>query len=130
MYDLAGGVYRQRELFREPFTFTQAVATVAPPAPSQQDPGVRAAQAIFDGGHVLITARRPSAGGHKVSGSVRGGDGSKHRAVITVNAQGAVSDATCSCPAATKHGLVHGACEHVLALRLAHMARLEQEDAS
>ncbi len=130
MYDLAGGVYRQRELFREPFTFTQAVAAVTPPAPAQQDPTARAAQAIFDGGHVLITARRPTQGGHKVSGSVKGGDGVRHRAVIAVNAQGAVSDASCSCPASQKHGLVQGACEHVLALRLAHMTRLEQEDAS
>ena len=50
--------------------------------------------------------------------------------LVGVNAQGAVSDASCSCPASQKHGLVQGACEHVLALRLAHMTRLEQEDAS
>lgn len=130
MYDLAGGVYRQRELFREPFTLAEAVATLAPAPPSQQDPAARSAQAIFDGGHVLITARRPTPGGYKLSGSVRGSDGGRHRAVFHVNGQGAVSDAACSCPAALKHGLVQGPCEHVLALRLAHMARLEQEDAS
>lgn len=130
MYDLGGGVYRHRELFREPFALPQAVAVVAAPAPTMADPSARAAQGIFDGGHVLITARRPSAGGYKISGSVRGSDGVRHRPMIRVDAQGAVADASCSCPLQQKHGLVHGACEHVLALRLAHMAKLESEGGS
>lgn len=130
MYDLAGGRYRHRELFREPFALPEAVAAVQRGAPSANDPAARAAQAIFDGGHVLITARRPAAEGYKLSGSVKGSDTVRHRPVLIIGAQGAVADASCSCSQQQKHGLTHGACEHVLALRLAHMARLESEGAS
>ena len=129
MYDLAARVYRQRELFREPFTLTEAVAAVTPAAPSKQDPAARAAQALFEAGHVLITARRPVATGFKLSGSVKGSDGARHRPVLHTDATGSVVDASCSCPDFQKHGLMNGPCEHVLALRLGHMARLEAEDA-
>lgn len=129
MYDLAGGVYRQRELFREPFTLKEAVAAVQPVTPSQQDPAALAARALFEGGHVLLTARRPVPTGYKISGSVKGTDGARHRPVLHADKGGAIVEATCSCPWFQKHGLMRGPCEHVLALRLGHMTRLEAEDA-
>lgn len=129
MFDLGGGVYRHRELFREPFTLREAVAAVQPLPPSQSDPAAQAARALFEGGHVLITARRPVATGYKLSGSVRGTDGARHRPVLHIDATGALVEATCSCPLFQKHGLMRGPCEHVLALRLGHMTRLEAGDA-
>lgn len=129
MYDLGGGVYRQRELFPEPFTVKEAVAAVLAPAPGEASPAGQKAQAIIGGGGVLITARRPVSGGYKLSGSVKGVDGYRYRPVLGVDAAGRILEATCTCAWAQRHGLTQGPCEHVLALRLGHMHRLEAEGA-
>lgn len=129
MFDLGGGVFRHRELFNEPFTVKEAVAAVKPAAPSQLTSEEKAGESIFASGGVLITARRPvSTGGYKISGSVKGTNGQRVRPVLTVDAAGHIVEATCSCAFFTKYGLTKGPCEHVMALRLGHMSRLEQED--
>jgi hypothetical protein len=139
MYDLGGGVYRHRELFPEPFTVNDAAAAVQPPlvggpggaalASSSGNPQEVAAQGIFSAGGVLITARRPvPTGGYKLTGSVKGTDGKRYRPLLTADAEGRIVEATCTCAFAERFGLTKGPCEHVLALRLAHMSRLEAED--
>jgi hypothetical protein len=127
MYDLGGGVYRQRELFPEPFTVKEAIAAVVAPAPSEASPAGQRAQTIFGSNGVLITARRPVSNGYKLSGSVKGVDGYRYRPMLGVDAAGRILEATCTCAWSQKHGLTQGPCEHVLALRLGHMHRLEAE---
>jgi hypothetical protein len=130
MYDLAGGVYRHRELFTQPFTVKEAAEAVKAPAPAQQSSEDKNAQTIFAAGGVMITARRPTpTQGYKLSGSVKGTNGQRVRPVLSVDAEGRIIEATCSCNQFTKYGLTKGPCEHILALRLGHMSRLEQEDA-
>ncbi len=129
MFDLGAKVYRHRELFAEPFTVKEAQAAVKAPPASQASPEETRAQQVFAAGGVLITARRPIAtGGYKISGSVKGTDGQRVRPVLSVDTVGHIVEATCSCAQFAKHGLTKGPCEHVLALRLGHMSRLEQED--
>jgi hypothetical protein len=130
MYDLGGKVYRHRELFTEPFTVKEAQQAVKAPAAATLTSEESNGESIFASGGVLITARRPiSTGGYKISGSVKGTNGQRVRPVLSVDAQGRIVEATCSCAHFTKYGLTKGPCEHVMALRLGHMSRLEQEDA-
>jgi hypothetical protein len=129
MFDLGGGVYRHRELFAEPFTLKEAQAVVKPAAPATLSAEEGQAQAIFQSGGVMITARRPvPTGGHKLSGSVKDAAGARVRPTLTVDGEGRIVEASCSCARLTKYGLSKGPCEHILALRLGHMSRLEQED--
>jgi hypothetical protein len=129
MFDLSAKVYRHRELFAEPFTVKEAAAAVKAPAPSQMTAEEKNGEAIFASGGVLITARRPiPTGGYKVSGSVKGTNAQRVRPVLSVDAAGRIVEATCSCAYFTKYALTKGPCEHVMALRLGHMSRLEQED--
>lgn len=154
MYDLAGGVYRFRELFDEPFTPTAAAAALAPvepalpasakpfqpgaePVPVSGSPATAepvspetAAQAMHLSGGIRIIARRPvGEGGFKLSGSASDGDGPRVRPLLHLDGHGKIVDASCTCRHFAKHRLTTGPCEHVLALRLAHMDRLEQEGA-
>jgi predicted nucleic acid-binding Zn finger protein len=128
MYDLAGGVYRHRDLFAEPFTAQQAAAVVRPAAAEAADPRAKLARAILEADNVRIIARRPVATGYKLSGSAKGAaDAARVRPLIHVGADGRIVEADCSCAFMRKHRMTQGPCEHVLALRLAHMQRLEAE---
>src|SRR5207248_3582660 len=53
MYDLAGNVYRHRELFPEPFTVQEAALAMKPKA-EPTNPQERAANTIFERGDVLL----------------------------------------------------------------------------
>ncbi|MFO0606488.1 MAG: SWIM zinc finger family protein [Polyangiales bacterium] len=129
MFDLGGGVYRHRELFAEPFTIKEAQAAVKPAPASVQSTEDVKAQSIFKAGGVMITARRPvPTGGYKLSGSVKDASGARVRPTLSADDEGRIVEATCSCAQFTKYGLTKGPCEHILALRLGHMSRLEQED--
>ncbi len=127
MFDLAGSVYRHRELFPEPFTVTEAAKAISPAAQAKS-PQEKAALAIFESGNVLLTARRPVSTGYKLTGSAKGGDGARVRPLLHVDHEGHIVEASCTCGHYKKHKMTHGPCEHVLALRLAHMDRLEKED--
>lgn len=129
MYDLGGKVYRHRELFAEPFTIKEAQAAVKPPAAASLTTEEKKAEGIFKSGGVMITARRPvPTGGYKLSGSVKDTSGQRVRPTLAVDDEGRIVEATCSCAQFTKYGLTKGPCEHIMALRLGHMSRLEQED--
>ncbi len=52
------------------------------------------------------------------------------RPQITVNHASEIVEGTCTCAFYASHKLTKGPCEHLLALRLAHMARTEAEDSS
>jgi hypothetical protein len=126
MFDLAGGVYRHRDLFFEPFSAQEAAKAVKPSAPANLRE--KAAQEIFDADGIRIIARRPVSTGFKLSGSARGDGGPRVRPLLHVDPEGHIIEGSCTCTSYKKHQLTHGPCEHILALRLAHMSRLEQED--
>jgi hypothetical protein len=127
MHDLGGAVYRQRDLFPEPFTVQEAAAAVQPPA-AAATPEEKAARQIFARGDVRITARRPVTTGYKLTASARGTEGQRVRPLMHVDHEGHIIEASCTCAFYKKFKLTHGPCEHLLALRLAHMSRLEAED--
>jgi hypothetical protein len=127
MYDLGGGVFRHRELFAVPFTVEEASAAVKP-AETETNPEAKAARAIFQSGNVRVIARRPVSTGFKLSGSARGSDGGRVRPLLSVDHQGQIIEGTCTCAFFKKHQMTQGPCQHLLALRLAHMARLSEED--
>jgi hypothetical protein len=128
MYDLPGRVYRHRDLFVEPFTLQQA-ASVLSKATEEADPRAKAARDIYESDNVRIIARRPVATGFKLSGSAKGADGARVRPLIHLSPDGHIIEADCSCAYMKKHKMTQGPCEHVLALRLAHMERLASEQA-
>jgi hypothetical protein len=126
MFDLAGGVYRHRDLFLEPFSAQEAAKAVKPAAPANDQEA--AALAIVQADDVRIIARRPVATGYKLSGSARGDEGPRVRPMLHADHDGRIIEGSCTCRFYKKHQLTRGPCEHILALRLAHMARLETED--
>jgi hypothetical protein len=127
MYDLGGGVFRHRELFAVPFTAADAAAAVKP-AETETDPEAKAARTIFQRGDVRVIARRPVSTGFKLSGSAKGVDGGRVRPLVSVDHAGQILEGTCTCAFFKKHQMTRGPCQHLLALRLAHMARLSEED--
>ncbi len=126
MYDLAGQVYRHRDLWMAPFSAKEAAKAVKGPPQSSQEQN---AQGLFDADRVRIIMRRPlPEGGYKLSGSCKGKSGPPVRPQLQVDQEGLLVNAECTCRYYQEHRLTQGPCEHILALRLAHMDRLEQED--
>lgn len=124
MFDLGGGVFRHRELFLEPFTVKEAKEAVKSGGAKSGNPREAAAQAIFDSGDVRVIMRRPTKSGYKLSGSAKGADSRRVRPLLSVDKDGKIVEGTCSCPFFREHKLTKGPCEHLLALRLAHMDKL------
>ncbi|MGL5096590.1 MAG: SWIM zinc finger family protein, partial [Planctomycetia bacterium] len=122
MVDLAGGVYRQRDLFPEPFDPKAVQQTAA--AATTADPAAKTAEAIEAAGGVRIIARRTTSTGFKLSGSCQGKGSERLRPQLHVDHDGKIIDASCTCSYFTKHQLTKGPCEHMLALRLIHMKDL------
>lgn len=129
MYDLGGRVYRHRDLLFAPFDANKTMALLAA-SETESDPKAKAARAIFEAGNVRFTARRPVKAGYKLSGSAKGVDGERVRPLLSVDHEGQILDATCTCRHFRKHRLTQGPCQHMLALRLAHMSRLAEEDST
>lgn len=127
MYDLHGQVYRHRELFFTPFSAPEAAAAVKQ-TPAAAQPQQQSAKNIVAADNVRIIARRPVGTGFKLSGSAKGADGQRVRPLLHVDHAGHIIEASCTCPAYAKAKMTMGPCEHVLALRLAHMTQLEKED--
>jgi hypothetical protein len=129
MLDLSTGTYRHRDLFAAPLTLKDALKATKP-AVTETSPEAKSARAIFEQDLVKIIARRPFSGGFKLSGSARSPGGSRVRPQITVNHEGEIVEGTCTCSHYASHKMTKGPCEHLLALRLAHMVRLDDEDAA
>ena len=127
IFDLSTGKYRRRDLFLAPFTLKDAAKAVKPAA-TETTKEAQGAQVIFAQENVRIIARRPYSLGFKLSGSAKGGDGARVRPLLTVNHDGDIVEGTCTCSFFRSHQLTKGPCEHLLALRLAHMDRLAAED--
>lgn len=119
-------IFRHRDLFFEPFSAKHALSLIRA-TEEESDPQAKAAKAIFDTDDVKIIARRPVSTGYKLSGSAKGADGHRVRPLVSVDHEGQIIEASCTCAFFRSHKLTKGPCEHILALRLAHMARLEAE---
>lgn len=127
MFDLGNNVYRHRDLFFDAFTLKEAQGAVAAVI-EEQNPFAKAARLIFDSDNCRVIARRPVATGFKLSGSVLGTKGDRVRPQLHVDHEGQIIEGSCTCSHHQSHQLTKGPCEHLLALRLAHMEKLEQED--
>ena len=129
MFDLFEGVPRHRDLLLEPFSATKAVRLSA--QIEAKDPRAVLAKALHAAAQIAIIARRPVAAAYKLSGNcalgLSAGNQARVRPQLHIANTGEIIEASCTCEAMTRDGLSKGPCEHVLALRLAHMARLEQE---
>lgn len=112
MFDLAKGVYRARELSREPLPMDKLRF-----ANAREEAATRLLQA----NHVQSTMRPNDVGGIDVSGTVK--DRSKtYRASLAIDADARITRGECECNFFQQHKLYKGPCEHMLALRM-HDAR-------
>ena len=126
MFDLTSGTYRHRDLFAGALTRKEAAAAAS--AANEGGPTARAARTIVESDNVRIIARRPVSTGFKLSGSALGADGKRVRPLVELDHDGQIVAATCTCAHFRSHQLTKGPCEHVLAIRLAHMSRLEADE--
>jgi hypothetical protein len=112
VFDLAHGVWRLRELSREPLPI-EALRYASP----QEAQAIELVQAgAID--QIRVNAR--SDGGMQIDGQCHGG--ARARALtprLTLDAEQRIIDGQCGCEHFIRHRLMQGPCEHLLALRLA-----------
>jgi hypothetical protein len=112
MYDLAKGVYRVRELAREPLP----MATLRFSNEREES-----ATRLLTANYVQSTARASEGGGVELSGTVKDRSHT-YRASLTIDADARITRAACECNFFQQNKLFKGPCEHILALRM-HDAR-------
>jgi hypothetical protein len=112
MFDLAKGVYRARELARDPLPMDKLRFS---------NPREEAATRLLSGNLVQSTARSSSDGGTELSGTVKDRSQS-FRASLAIDADARVTRGECECNYYQQNKLYKGPCEHMLALRM-HDAR-------
>ena len=110
VYDLERGVYRRRELTREPLPIEEL---------RFENPREAKAIAVLHEGKVAVAARDAGSGGVELLGRVR------HRGEIVdvkvvMDADARVVAAECGCDFYVRNKLFQGPCEHMLAVRLAY----------
>lgn len=125
IYDLGAEAFRHRDLFMAPFTEKEAQQAVKAKV-AESTPQEKRGRAIFEAGQIRITARRPLSSGFKLTGSCKA-DSGRVRPLLHSDKEGRIIEASCTCKYFKKHKLTKGPCEHILALRLAHIERLERE---
>ncbi|MGK3991394.1 SWIM zinc finger family protein [Sorangium sp. So ce136] len=123
LYDVARRVYRPRELFAEPVDEREI---------RYSSPREAAAHRLLAApGAVRPTKVHEIAGeGTEIHGEVA--DREAHRDFsprFTMDLEGRVSDAWCSCPTFRRSGLREGPCEHMIALRVAYARERAEKDA-
>ncbi|WP_018608603.1 hypothetical protein [Uliginosibacterium gangwonense] len=120
MYDLANGVYRLRELTREPLPMNKLRF-----ANEREE---EAAKLVADG---CVEGFRREGDDQKrsLSGKVRDA-GKQHDAKLTVDANERIASAECSCDFHFRNRLRRGPCAHLLALRLIDGQRRLQDRAA
>lgn len=112
MFDLAKGVYRVRELAREPLPMDKLRFS------NERE---EAATRLLTGNLVQSTHRSTSDGGVELSGTVKDRSHT-HRASLVIDADARITRAECQCNFFQQNKLFKGPCEHMLALRM-HDAR-------
>jgi hypothetical protein len=109
IYDLEKGVWRHRELTREPLPFDSLRFA---------SPEDEAATALLRAGLVKIVSKQATPEGMRIAGTV-----TEHGRPVQVNAKidhdDRIVDAACTCAHFRQHKLYKGPCVHILALRRA-----------
>jgi hypothetical protein len=114
IYDLAHGVYRLRELARDPLPLD----TLRFSSPAEQEAATIVALHALDEAPVEALP----GGATRLTGTARSGD-RRYRALLVLDADERIADGACECNQFTQHRLRQGPCPHMLALRLAHARR-------
>jgi len=112
MFDLVKGVYRARELARDPLPMDKLRFSNA---------REEAATRLLSGNLVQSTARSQSDGSVELSGTVKDRSHA-HRPSLVIDADARVTRGECDCNYYQQNKLYKGPCEHMLALRM-HDAR-------
>ncbi|ACL58061.1 hypothetical protein [Methylobacterium nodulans] len=115
MYDLDKGVYRLRELVREP---------LAPGALRFASEQEAKADRFVAAGLATLSAIERREGQRIVSGEVMD-DGRTHAPRLVIDSDDRLTGATCDCWFYGHHKLTRGPCEHMLALRRLFHAQVE-----
>ncbi len=112
MFDLSKGVYRARELARDPLPMDKLRFS---------NPREESASRFVIGNHVQSSVRDAGDGAFELSGSVK--DRSRtFRASLSIDADARITRGECDCNFFQQNKLYKGPCEHMLALRM-HDAR-------
>jgi hypothetical protein len=116
IFDLHRGVYRARELSRDPL-----------PADRLRFSNKReqkAAQLLATGAVDQIQAQHTPERALRLTGRVRPRNGTNHNPSLLIDADLRIVEARCSCNFYQQNKLFKGPCEHMIALRLAHNRRM------
>ncbi|MCE9580405.1 MAG: SWIM zinc finger family protein, partial [Deltaproteobacteria bacterium] len=114
IYDLDRGVYRLRELSREPLPVEQL---------RYASPREEEAARLFHAGPLAVDVRELAGGAVELVGSIKD-RGKAHPATLTMDGDRRIVDASCTCNFFQQHRLRKGPCAHLLVLRLAHQRGL------
>jgi len=109
LYDLASGLYRYRELSREPLPFAQLRFASEQEAKADRFIGAKL---------VTVERKERTADGTRIAGSVMD-NAVKYQASVVIDDDQRLRDAACQCYFWNTNRLRKGPCEHMLALRRA-----------
>jgi hypothetical protein len=112
MFDLAKGVYRARELARDPLPMDKLRFS---------NPREEEATRFLSGNNVQSSARDGADGSMELSGTIKDRSHS-YRASLSIDADARITRGECQCNFFQQNKLYKGPCEHMLALRM-HDAR-------
>jgi hypothetical protein len=108
MFDLAKGVYRVRELSRDPLPMAKLRFS---------NPREESASRLLSGNFVQTTVRHTPDGGYEIGGTVK--DRSHvFTALLVIDADARIARGECQCNFFQQNKLYKGPCEHMLALRM------------
>ncbi|NSL86676.1 SWIM zinc finger family protein [Chitinophaga sp. Mgbs1] len=114
IFDLHTGMYRLRELSREPLPLEDL---------RYANPMEAAASKLVERNLVTVTSEQEITGvGLQLKGNVKGAQRVYHP-VIVINSDERLSEAHCDCSHYSTNKLYKGPCEHMLALRMTHAAK-------
>ena len=128
IFDVAREVYRPRELFAEPID--EQLIRYGSPREARAH-RLLGAPGVPGSGDVRVTKIHEIAGeGVEIHGEVSDLEARRdYPPRFTMDLEGRVSDASCTCPTFRRSGLREGPCEHMIALRLAYARKRAEEDA-
>jgi hypothetical protein len=134
LFDVSREVYRPRELFAEPVDEDRIRYGSPREAKAHRllgAAGLPGAAAEAGTGEVRITKIHEIAGeGVEIHGEVSDKEARRDFPPrFTMDLEGRVSDAWCTCPTFRRSGLREGPCEHMIALRLSYARKRTEEDA-
>lgn len=122
LFDVAAGTYRPRELLSQPLDLADV---------RYGSEAEAAAHRLLGGGEVKLTKLHEIVGeGLEIHGEITDREARRSYATrYTIDTEGRVREAACTCPLFRRSGMREGPCEHLLALRILHARRRAEEEA-